>query len=425
MGRWSKEISLLLFLLVPALSLGAFFGHFSFFLLLVTSYLLIRQTLYVDELEKWLSRGAYGDKNQHKGIWRDIYYHVLKIRKIDKKRKKKLTRMIDRFRTSTDALPDAAVVLGSFGEIDWTNKAAREVLGLKKSDKGYRIDNLVRNPLFILFLKSNDYAQKISIPSPVNENMILQISIVPYGANLRLLLAQDITHLKNIERMRTDFVVNVSHELRTPLTVIKGYLETLQGMENLPPVYFRSFQNMSTQALRMQALIDDLLLLARLETKAKKSDCVNITELLKQICRESDLLETNERRVELTLETDVRLRGDEEELRSGFTNLLVNALKYSPADKPVKVRWYKSEGSNANLEVEDFGEGISSTDIPRITERFYRAEVKRNRKINGTGLGLAIVKHVLVRHEAKLEIESQLGRGSRFRCVFPLSRQCL
>jgi len=424
MDRWQREIKILLGLLAIAVLVGHLTEHLLLFLLAVTTFLLIFQTIQIDRLELWLSRGAFGDKRDQKGIWRDIYHHIWKIRKIDKKRKKKLSRMIDRFRTSTDALPDAAVVLGSYGEIEWTNKAAREIFGLKKSDKGQRIPNLVRSPLFVQYLRSNDYQHKISIPSPVNENIILQISIVPYGAGLRLLLAQDITHLKNIERMRTDFVSNVSHELRTPLTVLKGYLETLQEMDNVPNLYFRSFQNMATQTERMQLLIDDLLLLSKLETKAKKSECVKIPELLKQICRESDLLEKDERRVQLTLNSDINLHGDEDELRSAFTNLLVNALKYSPADKPVLVSWNKLNDQGVYLEVEDYGEGISNADIPRITERFYRVEVKRNRKISGTGLGLAIVKHVLVRHDAKLEIESQIGRGSRFRCVFPAKRLC-
>ncbi|MDD4914784.1 MAG: phosphate regulon sensor histidine kinase PhoR [Methylococcales bacterium] len=424
MNRWQREINLLLALLVPALLMGYFTEHLSLILLAITTTLLLIQTLHIDRLEKWLSRGAFGDKREHKGIWGDIYHHIWKIRKIDKKRKKKLSRMIDRFRTSTDALPDAAVVLGSYAEIEWTNTAARELLGLKKTDKGQRIPNLVRAPLFIQYLKSNNYQQKISIPSPVNENIILQISIVPYGAGLRLLLAQDITHLKKIERMRTDFVTNVSHELRTPLTVVKGYLETLQEMDDIPEVYFKTFQKMSTQTERMQLLIDDLLLLARLETKAKKADCVRVPDLLKQICRESDLLEKDERRIELVIGSDSCLQGDEEELRSAFTNLVVNALKYSPTDKPVKVGWFKSEDNGVYFEVQDFGEGISSAEIPRVTERFYRVEVKRNHKINGTGLGLAIVKHVLVRHDAKLDIESQLGKGSRFRCMFPAKRIC-
>ncbi|MDD1621694.1 MAG: phosphate regulon sensor histidine kinase PhoR [Methylococcaceae bacterium] len=424
MQRWQREINSVIALLALALPLGYFTGHLSLILLVIVTFLLIRQTLHINALEHWLARGAFGDQREQKGIWGDIYYHIWKIKKTEKKRKKKLSRMIDRFRTSTDALPDAAVVLGSYGEIEWTNKAAREVLGLKKTDKGQRIPNLIRTPLFIQYLKSNDYRQKISIPSPVNENIILQISIVPYGAGLRLLLAQDITHLKNIERMRTDFVANVSHELRTPLTVLKGYLETLQEMDNVPNIYFRSFENMATQTERMQLLIDDLLLLARLETKAKISEPVAVPDLLKQICQESDLLEKDERRVELSINTDAHLQGDEEELRSAFTNLVVNALKYSPADKPVKVCWHSLENGGVCLDVEDFGEGISPADIPRITERFYRVEVKRNRKINGTGLGLAIVKHVLVRHDAKLEITSQLGKGSRFRCLFPAKRLC-
>lgn len=297
-------------------------------------------------------------------------------------------------------------------------------MGLKKSDKGQRIANLVRNPLFVQYLKADDYQQKISIPAPANENIILQISIVPYGNGLRLLLAQDITQLKNIERMRNDFVVNVSHELRTPLTVLKGYLETFQGMDDVPPMYFRSFQNMATQTQKMQLLVDDLLLLARLETKSKKIECVKMQALLTQLCHESDLLEQSERRIELVIKTDVNLKGDEEELMSAFSNLLVNALKYSPSDKPVKVCWQKTVDGCAVFDVEDLGEGIAAHEIPRLTERFYRVEVKRNRKINGTGLGLAIVKHVLVRHDAKLEVESQVGKGSRFRCVFPLKRLC-
>lgn len=423
MQRWQREINLVILLLLPTLLLGFFVGHTRDMLLVICLVLLIKQTLAINELEQWLGRGAFGDYRKRKGIWGDIYYHLWKIKKSDKKRKKRLSKMIEQFRTSTDALPDAAVVLGEYGEIEWTNKAAREVLGLKKSDKGQRIPNLIRAPQFIQYLKSNDYQQKISITSPVNDSVILQIRIVPYGAGLRLLIAQDVTQLKNIERMRTDFVANVSHELRTPLTVLKGYLETLQDMDNVPPACVRSFQNMSTQTERMQGLIDDLLLLARLETKTRKTDCVKMPELLEQLCQESDLLEKDERRIELSIATEANLSGDAQELQSAFTNLLVNALKYSPPDSPVKVSWRTSDGGVC-LEVEDFGEGIASTDINRITERFYRAEVKRNHKINGTGLGLAIVKHVLVRHDAKLEIESQLGKGSRFRCLFPRQRIC-
>ncbi|MGY6275955.1 phosphate regulon sensor histidine kinase PhoR [Methylomonas sp. MgM2] len=424
MERWKKEIGTAIALLSLALVLSVFIGHLSEMSLLIVTFMLIQQTRAVNEFERWLSQGAFRDNRNRKGIWEDIYYHIWKIKKTDKKRKKKLSRMIERFRRSTDALPDAAVVLGEHAEIEWTNRAAREVLGLKKSDKGQRIPNLVRNPQFVEYLKANDYHQKICIPSPVNEGIILQISIVPYGIGMRLLLAQDVTQIKKMERMRTDFVANVSHELRTPLTVLKGYVETLQELEDLPTSYARSFASMATQTERMQNLIDDLLLLTRLETKEKKNECVNMQNLLQQICKESDLLEKDERRIELNLTTDANLYGDTQELQSAFTNLLVNALKYSPVGSPVKVGWHQNANGSLYLEVEDFGEGISPADIPRITERFYRAEVKRKQKITGTGLGLAIVKHVLMRHDAKLEIDSQLGKGSLFRCVFSAERIC-
>ncbi|PPD41864.1 MAG: hypothetical protein CTY17_02735 [Methylomonas sp.] len=262
------------------------------------------------------------------------------------------------------------------------------------------------------------------IPSPVNDSVILQISIVPYGVGLRLLLAQDVTQIKNMERMRTDFVANVSHELRTPLTVLKGYLETLQDMDNVPLGLARSFDNMTAQTNRMQNLIDDLLLLAKLETKAKKADCVDMLSLLEQICHESDLLEKDERRIELTLHTDCNIIGDRQELQSAFSNLVENALKYSSPESHINVGWLKTADGGVCFEVEDFGEGIPAHEIPRITERFYRADSKRHQKIQGTGLGLAIVKHVLMRHDARLDIQSQLGKGSRLRCLFPAKRIC-
>ena len=424
MGRWWRERNIVILVLLMTIILSFFIGHFVELLLLSTIYLLVRQAIQVNQLERWLSRGVLGDNRNAKGIWEDIYYHLYKIKKTEKRRKKKLSKMVDQFRKSTDALPDAAVVLGEHGEIEWSNKAARNVLGLKKSDKGQRMPNLIRSPQFIQYLRSNDYERKISIQSPVNENIFLLINIVPYGAGLRLLIAQDITQLKKMERMRKDFVANVSHELRTPLTVLKGYLETLQEMDDGASLYSRSFQQMYSQTERMQILVDDLLMLTRLETKEKNSECVDIPKLLTQICQEGDILENSERRIELQIVTDKNVQGDPHELRSAFTNLVINALKYSPEESVVTVRWDATANGGACLDVEDQGEGIASIDIPRITERFYRVDVKRSRKINGTGLGLAIVKHVLVRHDAKLDITSSMGKGSCFRCLFPRKRLC-
>ncbi len=424
MTRWWREITLVILLLSLVSIISIFTGHFVEWLLLISVGLLAWQTIQVNRLERRLSIGKIGKNIQAKGIWEDIYYHLYKIKKSEANRKKKLGRMIDQFRKSTNALPDAAVVLGKQGEIEWLNKSARTVLGLKKSDKGQRITNLIRMPRFVEYFNAKDYDKKISIVAPADESSILQIVIVPYGAaGLRLLLAQDITQLKKMELVRKDFVANVSHELRTPLTVLKGYLETLQDMEDNSPILIRSLQQMEAQTERMQILVDDLLMLTRLETRAKRSECVDITELLKRIVQENRVLETEAERVTLRIDSDAKLQGDPDELRSAFSNLIENALKYSPPETIVKVRWYAVDNC-ACFEVEDKGEGIAQLEIPRITERFYRVDVNRTTKISGTGLGLAIVKHVLVRHEAKLDIDSTIGKGSCFRCLFPKRRLC-
>jgi two-component system phosphate regulon sensor histidine kinase PhoR len=424
MGAWQREIKLLLLLLLAAMIAGLVTDQTKALLFLVTLVALISQIRQITRFENWIKRGGKGAYPKAKGIWEEIYYHVYRIKKNEKKRKKKLGKMIDQFRKSTEALPDAAVVLGGTDEIEWENKAAREVLGLKQSDKGQRIPNLIRFPEFISYLRSGNYNEAVIIPSPVDDRITLEVRIVAYGAGLRLLLAQDVTQLKKMERMRKDFVANVSHELRTPLTVLKGYLETLQDMDDRnSPLLTTSFKEMQAQTERMQHLVDDLLLLTRLETQQKKPQCINIPDLLSQICKEGDTLENADRRIELTLQSDAHIFGEEQELRSAFTNLLSNALKYSQEVSVVKVRWFQSNDTIV-LEIEDQGEGIAAADIPRVTERFYRCEVKRSRKVNGTGLGLAIVKHVLIRHDAKLNILSELGKGSCFSCYFPVTRLC-
>jgi two-component system phosphate regulon sensor histidine kinase PhoR len=424
MGIWKKEINTVLLLLLTAAVVGGLTGLFLPLLFLLMLAIIMRQVVQIKRFEAWISRGGSKKYPKTTGIWEEIYYHVYRIKKNEKHRKKKLSKMIDQFRQSTEALPDAAIVLGVHDEIDWANKAARAVFGLQQADMGQRLPNLIRYPEFIHYLKSGRYEEAVILPSPVDNRITLEVRIVPYGAGLRLLLAQDVTQLKKMERMRKDFVANVSHELRTPLTVLKGYLETLQDLDDgHSPLLTGSFQQMQGQTERMQHLVDDLLLLTRLETQQKKSYCVDVPALLSQICKEGDALENASRRIELTLETAAHIVGEEQELRSAFTNLLGNALKYSPDDSVVKVRWYQSPESVV-LAVEDQGEGIAKADIPRVTERFYRSEIKRIKKVNGTGLGLAIVKHVLMRHDAHLHIDSELGKGSCFSCYFPVERIC-
>jgi two-component system phosphate regulon sensor histidine kinase PhoR len=417
MNIWRREIIHFLLLFSVIGIIGLFTKLFVPLLFALTLYLFAQHLWQIHRFEKWIRTGGNSIYPKTTGVWEEIYYHVYRIKKNNKRRKKKLSKMVDQFRQSTEALPDAAVVLNASDEIEWANKAARAVLGLRVGDKGQRIPNLIRFPEFISYLKSKKYDEPVILPSPQNNQITLAVRIINYGAGLRLLLAQDVTQLKQMERMRKDFVANVSHELRTPLTVLKGYIETLQDFdEGNSPLLTNSLCNMQGQTERMQHLVDDLLLLAHLETKGKKHEIINIPQLLKQICHENSAT-----RIELILDSSAQLRGDENELRSAFTNLLGNALKYSPENSFVQIRWYKTE-KGLFLDVTDQGEGISQADLSRVTERFYRVEIRRDKKISGTGLGLAIVKHVLMRHDAQLIIRSELGKGSCFQCAFPLSR---
>lgn len=424
MKLWHFEITTAITLLLTSLVISAFLGYLFPVLFFVILCVAMYQCFQVSRLERWLRAGGSGKIPKARGVWEEVYFHIYRIKKSDKRRKKRLSAMVKQFRTSTAALPDAAVVLGEHDEIEWANKMARQVLGLKKGDKGQRIPNLIRNPEFIHYLKHKEENSTITMQSPVDDEIFLEFRIVKYGAGLRLLLAQDVTKLKKMERMRKDFVANVSHELRTPLTVLKGYLETLQDFDDgQSSLHSSSFTEMLSQTERMEHLVDDLLMLARLETQPKKPQCVRIDELLDRVCREADILKGSEGRIQLHLDTDVCIFGEEQDLRSAFSNLVVNALKYSPEKSPVEVRWYQDDKS-LKLDVKDQGEGIAIEHIPRLTERFYRVDVSRSRKLSGTGLGLAIVKHVLARHHARLDITSTIGKGSCFSCVFPIQQRC-
>ncbi len=424
MGAWKRELGIVFFLLLAITILGSITGWFVPLLILMLLSLLIKQSLDINRFERWLNQGAKDKHLKAKGIWEYIYYHVYLLKKQEKRRKKKLGKIIDQFRRSTDALPDAAVVLGKDDEIEWTNSTARSLLGLQPADKGQRIPNLIRLPVFVRYLKDGDFSESISIPCPTNSQIILSLRIINYAAGLRLLIAQDVTQLRKMEQMRKDFVANVSHELRTPLTVLKGYVETLQEIETPnTQILKHSLQQMQEQTERMQYLVDDLLLLSNLETQPRKSDCVDIPMLLGKICKENEAFNTRPERIDLKLDTTAHLFGDEQELRSAFSNLLSNALKYSPHNSTVQMRWHQS-GQELIFTVTDQGEGIIEPEIPRITERFYRIDVNRQEKIPGTGLGLAIVKHVLIRHDARLSVVSQLQKGSTFSCYFPLTRKC-
>ena len=319
---------------------------------------------------------------------------------------------------------DAGVIVDERGNIAWSNQSAQQLLGISfPEDRGQPLLNLIRLPRFHEYFEREDYAEPLRLPPAQEGERCLQFEVSRFGDGDRLLFVRDVTENFRLEQMRRDFVGNVSHELRTPLTVIKGYLETLPtGSEDLDPRFARAFGQMGEQASRMENLLKDLLWLSRIESieSERKTVIVNAPQLLQEMVSE---LRTGwmDRDIELILESDRGIQGDQAELHSAFSNLVINALKYSANDAPVRIRYFDA-GDAVVLEVEDRGVGIESIHIPRLTERFYRVEKSRSQSTGGTGLGLAIVKHVAVSHGATLSIESEPGEGSTFRLEFPASR---
>ncbi|BBL76929.1 phosphate regulon sensor histidine kinase PhoR [Methylomagnum ishizawai] len=418
MSPWRSELSFVLLSLLFGAFFAKLFNQASLVLWLCLVSYLARHLFFVNRLLAWLQGGRASQMPQGDGVWEEIYYLIFRLRRRNKRRKKQLIQMLERFRTATAALPDATVVLGPRDEIDWFNEAAGQLLGLRRGDIGQQIGNLLRYPKFTDYLKRKDYHQAtVGIPSPAAENVQLEIRVVPYGDDLRLLVAQDVTQLRFMERVRTDFIANVSHELRTPLTVLKGYLETLSDADATPPAYLKVFRRMEEQTTRMQSLIDGLLSLTRLESGAHAlvPKPVDVPALLRLIREEAGLLSERGPEIELRLETQAGLMGAESELRSAFSNLVVNAVKYTPPAGRVTMRW-RDEGQGARLDVEDTGPGIAQEHLPRLTERFYRVDVEGGK--SGSGLGLAIAKHVMARHGAELKIASTPGKGSCFSCCF-------
>ncbi|MDQ7987927.1 phosphate regulon sensor histidine kinase PhoR [Pseudomonas sp. G34] len=356
------------------------------------------------------------------GLWGEVFDSIYHLQRRNQRARGRLQAVIDRVQESTAALRDAVIMLDSHGNLEWWNKASETLLGLKTpQDSGQSITNLVRDPRFKDYFERGKFVEPLDLPSPVNPRRQLQLNITRYGNQEHLMLVRDVTRLHQLEQMRKDFVANVSHELRTPLTVIAGYLETLHdNVDDINPRWRRALQQMQQQGARMQGLLNDLLLLAKLEATDYPSDNHPVAvDLLLQSIRNDALALSAERNHRISLEADanLRLKGSESELRSAFSNLVFNAVKYTQADGEIRIRWWQ-DGQGAHLSVQDSGPGIEAKHLPRLTERFYRVDSSRASHTGGTGLGLAIVKHVLLRHRGGLEITSVVGKGSLFTCHF-------
>lgn len=380
----------------------------------------------MQRLQSWLHHRPGETPPEAAGLWGSIFDSIYHLQRRDQRARSRLQTVIERIQTSTAALRDGVVMLDQEGHLEWWNHSAEELLGLRApDDSGQHVHNLLRHPRFIEYFDQADYREPLNIPSPLSLSIWLQYNITRYGQGERLILVRDITRLHNLEQMRKDFVANVSHELRTPLTVLVGYLETMvDSADEGNTRWKRPLDQMQQQARRMQSLLNDLLMLSRLETSDVRAEekPVSIDQMLPEI-RKDALALSGEQQHQITLEctTQTPLRGLETELRSAISNLVYNAVKYTQDGSQIHIRWSQDD-NGARLSVTDNGPGIAEEHLNRLTERFYRIDSSRNSTTGGTGLGLAIVKHVMKRHQGELHISSTPGKGSTFTCVFPVER---
>lgn len=373
-------------------------------------------------LHAWLNRSA-GEPPESRGIWADIFDAIRRLIREQQTEQSRHQSVIEDFRSMTNAFPDATLVIDAGDTITWFNEAAQRLLGLRTPDDlGQPVTNLLRGPDFANWISVQDKVRsQLEIPSPKDANIHLGINAVHFGKNQRLLILRDISGIHNLERVRRDFVANVSHELRTPLTVLRGYLE---GLEDMTPRERRAaVARMQEQGRQMQALLDDLLELSRLQSDSVTDDesDVDVPALLDQLSEQAHELSQGTHEIRFQVDPQLGLHGSAPDLESAFRNLVHNATQYTPSGGHITVTW-RREGDAALFSVQDSGIGIPRRAIPRLTERFYRVGSDRSRHTGGTGLGLAIVKHVLNAHHASLRVDSELGAGSTFTCTFPARR---
>lgn len=387
---------------------------------------LIRHVAHLQSLVVWLRDPLTQQVPVGSGAWEYVFSALYRYVRTTSQHQHRLTGQLARFRSAGQAMPDGVIVLDAEDRIVWSNNTAERWFGLDgKKDISQPVVNLVRNPDLVTYLKRGDFTEPLILQLIRGEELVLSLRVVPYGQDEKLLLSRDVTQAEKLETMRRDFVANVSHELKTPLTVVSGFLETLaDGTVKLRETRGQQVMTlMRTQTDRMLRLIDDLLTLSTLESTSGPSSesWIDVGNLVRGVHEEAKLLSGGRHTVALHLEAAASLLGNEHELRGAFMNLVSNAVRYTPPDGRISLQFQK-RGSEGVFSVEDTGIGVEGRHIPRLTERFYRVDTSRSRDTGGTGLGLAIVKHVLTRHQAHLEVQSELGRGSRFSVVFPERR---
>jgi two-component system phosphate regulon sensor histidine kinase PhoR len=380
-------------------------------------------------LVTWARQPVGTPAPQAEGLWGQVFTELGDRLQRECEVKERLSAELGRFQQAALAMPDGVIYLADDDRIEWMNPMAEQHFELdRREDLRVALPSIVRQPEFVDYLGAREYAEPLVMRSLRRRDRTLQVQVIAFAGNRRMVLSRDVSQLERLENMRRDFVSNVSHELRTPLTVVCGFLETLvDGLDELGRDEVIHYLNLaSEQSSRMQRLIEELLTLSALETGAPApvEERVEAAALVREVARDCELLSAGRHRVSLVLEGSGELIGSRKELHSAFSNLASNAVRYTPAGGHIELGW-RADAAGCEFWVADDGIGIDPVHIPRLTERFYRVDRGRSRETGGTGLGLAIVKHVTTRHQGELTIDSEPGRGSRFALRFPPVRVSL
>ena len=420
-----QHLSWIALLLLAALAVGAVFGRGLEALAVALGAVAAYEAVSLIRLDHWLRNRTVEPPPNMDGLWGEVLATTNRLYRRKVYHKRRVLVLLREFRRMTAAMPDGAVLLGPNREILWFNRTAGQWLGLRrKVDYGIRIDNLVRHPDFVEYLdrRGTLAPPRIHLPNQGSRWILFRL-VTTSETGQQLLLLRDVTNEARLESMRKDFVANASHELRSPLTVISGYLDALAEEPALDPAWQQPVQEMRRQSDRMRNIVQDLLELSRLEAHGGEAERapVDVGGMLALIRKDALARPECPATVELKLESEALLLGSEGELHSIFSNLVSNAVKYTPAAGRVEVRWW-TDGEGGHVAVRDNGIGIPAEHLPRLTERFYRVDAGRSRRLGGSGLGLAIVKHALQRHGGRLDVQSVEGRGSTFTCHFPAAR---
>ncbi|EGQ8958322.1 phosphate regulon sensor histidine kinase PhoR [Vibrio parahaemolyticus] len=420
---WKKLAWELAFFYTPWVIVGWIFGYMPWLLLAATALQLVWHLHNQVRLSSWLWDEKRLTPPSGSGNWESLFNGLYRLQQRQRRKRKELTNLIRRFRNGAESLPDAVVVFRAEGNIVWCNRLAQHLLGFHwPEDSGQPISNLIRTPDFIKYLNKKDFSEPLEMRSPLNVERMLELRIVPYTEGEHLMVVRDVSQLKQLEGMRRNFFANVSHELRTPMTVLQGYLEMTEDPDMIVgPMWTKAHGVMTEQLNRMNSLVNQLLTLSKIEAAPmhELEDVVNVPAMLEVLEKEAiSLSGDDQHKLKFDVDTSLRVLGDDDQLRSAISNLVYNAVKYTPPGANIHVRWYQT-AQGACLEVEDSGDGIEPQHLHRLTERFYRVDKARSRDTGGSGLGLAIVKHALSHHDSHLEIQSELGVGSKFSFVLP------